>query len=367
MNSTTHSIDEWNAVAEQAMDLLKQLIATKSYSGQEHESALIIEKNLQSHGFEVERIQNNVLARGKHWVDGAPVLLLNSHHDTVRATSNWDTDPFEPVEMDGKLLGLGSNDAGAPLVCLLYIFYWLNERDQSFNLLFLASAEEETSGINGVPITLEAMGAVDLAVVGEPTSMELAVTERGLIVLDVTTLGESGHAARGEGVNALYKAVDAIEWLRSYEFQKVSERLGKVSMNVTQIEAGTQHNVVPDSCRFVVDVRPNDCYTNAEIVNIIREHIDGQVEPRSLHLNSSGIANHHPVVLKAKELGVSRVSSKTMSDQAQMPFPSVKIGPGDTHRSHTPNEFIYIHEILGGLMGYAQLLNGLEIPYWSPG
>jgi len=367
MNSTTHSIDEWNAVAEQAMDLLKQLIATKSYSGQEHESALIIEKNLQSHGFEVERIQNNVLARGKHWVDGAPVLLLNSHHDTVRATSNWDTDPFEPVEMDGKLLGLGSNDAGAPLVCLLYIFYWLNERDQSFNLLFLASAEEEISGINGVPITLEAMGAVDLAVVGEPTSMELVVTERGLIVLDVTTLGESGHAARGEGVNALYKAVDAIEWLRSYEFQKVSERLGKVSMNVTQIEAGTQHNVVPDSCRFVVDVRPNDCYTNAEIVNIIRKHIDGQVEPRSLHLNSSGIANHHPVVLKAKELGVSRVSSKTMSDQAQMPFPSVKIGPGDTHRSHTPNEFIYIHEILGGLMGYAQLLNGLEIPYWSPG
>jgi acetylornithine deacetylase len=366
MKSHYHTDNEWKIVAEQALSLLKQLIAIKSYSGQEEGTASLLENHLQSNGYRVERIQNNVLARGKKWTEGAPVLLLNSHHDTVQVTSNWDTDPFEPVEMSGKLHGLGSNDAGAPLVCLLHTFYWLNNYEQPYNVLFLASAEEETSGTNGFPIALEAMGKVDLAVVGEPTSMEMAVSERGLIVLDVTTLGESGHAARGEGVNALYKAVDAINWFRNFEFDKVSDQLGKVSMNVTQIKSGTQHNVIPDTCQFVVDVRPNDCYTNTEIVEIIRMNIDGRVNPRSLHLNSSGISNQHSVVLKAKELGILRVSSKTMSDQAHMPFPSIKIGPGNTQRSHTPNEFIYIDEILDGVMGYAHLLNGLDIPHWNP-
>lgn len=351
--------------AEEALELLKKLISTPSYSGEEDQTAALLASDLNQRGFEVERIQNNVIARSKEWNDDLPTLLLNSHHDTVRATDNWLTNPFEPVIKGEQLFGLGSNDAGAPLVSLLQSFYLLQAEQQNYNLVFLASAEEETSGKRGVPITLDALGKIDLAIVGEPTQMEMATSERGLIVLDVTMFGASGHAARGEGINALYKAVDAIQWFRSYTFDQVSELLGPVSMNVTKIEAGTQHNVVPDKCSFVVDVRPNDCYTNAEIVRIIQEHVEGEVVPRSLHLNSSGISSTHTIVEKARELGVATVSSKTMSDQAHMPFPSVKMGPGDTHRSHTPNEYIYIHELLEGIQGYYRMLNGLEIPHWK--
>jgi acetylornithine deacetylase len=367
MNTLTHIQQQTiENHAEEALELLKNLISTPSYSGEEDQTAALLESDLKRNGFPVQRIQNNVIARSKTWNDELPTLLLNSHHDTVRATENWVTDPFEPVLKGEQLFGLGSNDAGAPLVSLLQTFYLLQEKEQPFNLVFLASAEEETSGVRGVPITLDALGKIDLAVVGEPTQMEMATSERGLIVLDVTMHGESGHAARGEGVNALYKAVDAIQWFRSYSFEQVSELLGPVSMNVTKIEAGTQHNVVPDKCSFVVDVRPNDCYTNAEIVELIQEHVEGDVVPRSLHLNSSGIASSHSIVEKAKQLGVATVSSKTMSDQAHMPFPSVKMGPGNTHRSHTPNEFIYIHELKQGIQGYVELLHGLEIPHWQP-
>lgn len=354
-------MSEIKPLADKAANLLKKLISIPSYSIEEEETAELIFNYLSDQGFHPNRKINNVWAWAGTRDDSKPTLLLNSHHDTVKATSKWTYDPFIPTEIDGKLIGLGSNDAGGPLVSLLHVFLELAKTEQPYNLVFLASAEEETAGKQGVPIVLDEIGHVDLGVVGEPTSMEMAIAERGLIVLDCTAHGKSGHAARGEGENALYKAIKDIEWFRTFEFKHISEILGGINMTVTQIEAGTQHNVVPDECRFVVDVRPNEHYTNAEVVEIIRNHVECEINPRSLNLNASGTSPNHPVVRKGKKLGIKVYGSQTMSDQVHMPFPCIKIGPGDTKRSHTADEFIYLQEIENGIKVYLDLLNGFRI------
>jgi len=344
-----------------AIELLKAIISIQSYSGEEDKTADFIEKYLKEHGFSPQRKKNNVWAWVTDKDENKPTLLLNSHHDTVKATSKWSYDPFTPTIEDGKLIGLGSNDAGGPLVSLIHTFIHLAKTDQSYNLVFLASAEEETSGKQGVPIVLNELGKIDLGVVGEPTSMDMAIAERGLIVLDCVAHGESGHAARAEGDNALYKAMKDIEWFRTFQFEKESDVLGKVNMTVTQIEAGTQHNVVPDECRFVVDVRPNEHYTNQEVVTEIKRNVECEVKPRSLNLNASGISEDHLVVEKGKKFGIKTYGSQTMSDQVHMPFPCIKMGPGDTHRSHTADEYIYLHEVEKGIEIYIELLDKLEL------
>lgn len=352
---------ELNILSDKAINLLKQLISIQSYSGEEDNTADLIEDYLNKHGFHPQRKKNNVWAWASYKDENKPTLLLNSHHDTVKAALKWNYDPFTPTIENEKLFGLGSNDAGGPLVCLLHTFLHLGKTYQNYNLVFLASAEEETSGKQGVPIVLEELGDINLGVVGEPTSMRMAIAERGLIVLDCIAHGKSSHAARGEGENALYKAMKDIEWFRSYEFKKISEILGKINMTVTQIGAGSQHNVVPDECRFVVDVRPNEYYSNQEIVEEIRKHVQSEVTPRSLNLCASGIDEKHPVVQKGKQLGVEIYGSQTMSDQVHMPFDCIKMGPGDTHRSHTADEFIYLKEIEEGIELYIKLLDRLEI------
>lgn len=348
-------------LSEQAIELLKTLIATKSYSSEEDKTAQILSNMLEEFGFVPQRKGNNIWAINQPFDKNKPTVMLNSHHDTVFVSSKWTKDPFTPTLEEGKLFGLGSNDAGGPLVSLMATFVYLSKKEQPYNLIFLASAEEETSGKNGVPIVLPELPEIDFAVVGEPTSMNLAVAERGLIVLDCVSHGKSGHAARNEGENALYKAINDIEWFKTYEFEKASEMLGNINITVTQIEAGSQHNVVPDKCTFVVDIRPNEFYSNEEIVALIREHVGCDVYPRSTNLNASGIALDHKIVEKAKELDIPIYGSKTMSDQVHMPFNSVKIGPGSTHRSHTADEFIYLDEIRDGIKTYIQMLDQLKL------
>ncbi len=350
-----------NEISAKAIEFLKQLISIQSYSKEEDKTADLIADYLIEHGFKTHRKINNVWAWARERDESKPTLLLNSHHDTVRASSKWTYDPFSPTVEGDKLIGLGSNDAGGPLVSLLHVFLELSKSEQPYNLVFLASAEEETSGKQGVPIVLDEIGTIDVGVVGEPTSMDMAIAERGLLVLDCIAHGQSGHAARGEGENAIYKAMKDIEWFRSYDFGQKSDVLGKINMTVTLIEAGSQHNVVPDECRFVVDVRPNEHYSNEEVLNVIRKHVECDVNPRSLNLNASGITLDRPIVQKGKELGIRTYGSQTMSDQVHMPFPCIKMGPGDTRRSHTADEFIYITEIEKGIEIYLELLNGLEI------
>lgn len=350
-----------NLLSSKAVSFLKELISIKSYSKEEDKTADLLVDYLREYGFKPQRKVNNVWAWAGYVDEDKPTLLLNSHHDTVKASSKWTYNPFTPTVVDGKLFGLGSNDAGGPLVSLLLVFIELSKKEQPYNLVFLASAEEETSGKQGVPIVLEEIGQIDLGVVGEPTSMDMAIAERGLIVLDCITHGKSGHAARGEGENALYKSMKDIEWFKSFDFEKKSDVLGKINMTVTQIEAGSQHNVVPDECSFVVDVRPNEYYSNGEVVEIIRKHVECEVNPRSLNLNASGISLEHPIVKKGIELGIRTYGSQTMSDQVHMPFPCIKMGPGDTKRSHTVDEYIYLNEIEEGIQIYLKLLDGLEI------
>lgn len=348
-------------ISDNAITLLKKLISIQSYSKEEGETADLIFNYLAENGFSPKRKLNNVWAWSGERDASKPTMLLNSHHDTVKASSKWTYDPFSATEIDGRLVGLGSNDAGGPLVSLMHVFIELSKSEQPYNLAFLASAEEETSGKQGVPIVLDELGSIDLGVVGEPTSMDMAIAERGLIVLDGIAHGQSGHAARGEGENALYKAIKDIEWFKSFEFEKKSKVLGGINMTVTQIDAGSQHNVVPDECRFVIDVRPNEHYSNKEVVEIIQKNVKSEIVPRSLNLNASGISIEHSAVKRGLELGIRTYGSQTMSDQVHMPFQCIKMGPGDTRRSHTADEFIYLDEIRNGIEIYLKLLNGLEI------
>jgi acetylornithine deacetylase len=345
-----------------AIELLCRLIAVPSLSREEAETASIIELFLKEQGCETFRKGNNVWVRS--FIDERlPVILLNSHHDTVKPVASWTRDPFKPRTEGMKLYGLGSNDAGASLVCLLMTFLRFRQRtDRQYNLIFAATAEEEVTGTNGIALILEDLGHLDLAIVGEPTQMQMAVAEKGLMVLDCETIGKTGHAARNEGINALYLALDDIEWFRHFHFPRTSPLLGEVKLTVSVIQSGYQHNVVPDSCKYVADVRTNEHYKNIEALEIIRSNMKhSTVTPRSTHINSSSIPMTHPFVQKGLSLGLSTYGSPTTSDQARIPYTSVKIGPGDSARSHTADEFIFIDDIDKGIKIYGNLLENLTL------
>lgn len=345
----------------EATELLKKLIRIPSISREEGLCADLIKNYIAENGYTVSRLKNNVWTIASGFDGNRPTLLLNSHIDTVKPVDGWTFDPFIPTEKDGKIYGLGSNDAGASVVALLHTFFLLSQENQPYNLIFSATAEEELSGKDGIELLLKELPKIDFAIVGEPTNMQLAVAEKGLMVLDCTAHGKAGHAARNEGENAIYKVLADIEWFKNYHFPKVSEFLGEVKMSVTQINAGTQHNVVPDKCTFVVDIRSNELYTNEEILEVIKKHISCDAVPRSTRLSSSATPPDHPIIGQAKKTGREIYGSPTLSDQALMPFPSLKIGPGKSARSHTADEFIEIKEIEQAISVYYELLSGLNL------
>ncbi|MEZ4828299.1 MAG: M20 family metallo-hydrolase [Bacteroidia bacterium] len=346
----------------QAVSLLKQLIATPSFSREESGTADIISRFFSDRSIPHTRYGHNILSSNLHFREGLPVILLNSHHDTVKPNSGWTLDPFAPTEAGDKLTGLGSNDAGGPLVSLIATFlHYYDSPDLPYNLVLAATAEEEISGAGGIASVLPQIGDIDLGIIGEPTGMHLAIAERGLMVLDCEAKGKSGHAARNEGINAIYEALPDIEWFRTWQFDKVSDMLGPVKMTVSQIQAGTQHNVVPDICTFVVDVRVNEYYSNQQLFEIIDSHTRCQVKARSFRLNSSRIDTSHPVVVRGKSLGRNCYGSPTLSDQALIPYPTIKIGPGESARSHTADEYILLSEIEQGIDLYIALLHDLKL------
>ena len=343
------------------ISLLEQLIAIPSVSREETAAADLLERYIEAEGYTASRLGNNVWAMGPGFDTARPTLLLNSHLDTVKPVAGWTCDPFSPTRVGDRLYGLGSNDAGASLVSLLHTFFYLAQRPQPYNLIFAASAEEEVSGEGGMRRLLPELPKIDFALVGEPTGMRLAVAEKGLMVLDCTATGRAGHAARDEGDNAIYRALPCMEWFRTHEFPKRSPLLGAVKTTVTIVQAGTQHNVVPDRCTFTVDIRSNELYSNDELLNEIRAHVPCQITPRSTRLNSSRTPLDHPLVKRAQSLGLELFGSPTLSDQSLMPFPSAKIGPGDSARSHTADEYIRPAEIDQALDLYKALLDGLEV------
>lgn len=344
------------------IDLLMQLIAIPSLSREEHDAASLIRQFLQKKNVPFQEKLNNTWMFNFHFDKAKPSILLNSHIDTVKPAKGWTYDPFRATTEGERITGLGSNDAGGPLVSLLATFlHFYHRSDLPYNLIFAASAEEENSGINGFEAIKSYLPDIAFAIVGEPTRMEVAIAEKGLLVLDCVAYGKSGHAARNEGENALYKAINDIQILKNFSFEKVSDVLGPVKITVTQIEAGSQHNVVPDICHFVVDVRTNEFYSNQVVFETISGLITSEVQPRSFRLNSSGIPVDHPFAIKAKEMGIRCYGSPTTSDQAIMPWPSVKIGPGDSARSHTADEYILKSEITEGIERYILLLEGLQL------
>ena len=344
-----------------AVELLKKLIATPSVSRNEKDAADIMEQTIRSYGFEPQREANNLWIIDPHYDESRPTLLLNAHIDTVKPVASWSRDPFSPDVEDGVLYGLGSNDCGGGLCSLLQIFRMLTEKPQSYNLIYLASAEEEVSGKDGITRALPLLPHIDLAIVGEPTGMNPAVAEKGLMVLDVIAHGKSGHAARNEGVNAIYEALDDMCWIRDYKFEKVSEFLGPTKMTLTVVNAGTQHNVIPDKCTMLVDIRTNEFYDNEEVYEFIRQHLKSEVKAHGFRLKSSRINPEHPLIRKCVAMGMKPFGSPTLSDQALMHFPSFKLGPGESSRSHSANEFIRISEIRDAIAKYETLLDGAAI------
>ena len=344
-----------------AVQLLKKLIATPSVSRNEKDAADIMEQTIRSYGFEPQREANNLWIIDPHYDESRPTLLLNAHIDTVKPVASWSRDPFSPDVEDGVLYGLGSNDCGGGLCSLLQMFRMLTEKPQSYNLIYLASAEEEVSGKDGITRALPLLPHIDLAIVGEPTGMNPAVAEKGLMVLDVIAHGKSGHAARNEGVNAIYEALDDMRWIRDYKFEKVSEFLGPTKMTLTVVNAGTQHNVIPDKCTMLVDIRTNEFYDNEEVYELIRQHLKSEVKAHSFRLKSSRIDPEHPLIRKCVAMGMKPFGSPTLSDQALMHFPSFKLGPGESSRSHSANEFIRISEIRDAIAKYEPLLDGTAI------
>ena len=349
----------------EAVALLQKLIAIPSVSQQEEAAADMFEQILHSYGFTPHRYHNNVWAFSHDFKEGMPTILLNAHIDTVKPVSTWTHDPFVPTIEGDRLYGLGSNDCGGGLMALLQVFRILGTRNwkrgERPQFIFLVSAEEEVSGKNGISSVLPLLPSIDVAIVGEPTGMEPAVAEKGLMVLDVIAHGKSGHAARNEGVNAIYEILDDLQWIRSYEFDRVSPLLGPTKMQVTVIHAGTQHNVVPDECKVLVDVRTNERYSNREVYDIIAGHLRSEVIPHSFRLNSSSIPLDHPLVRCCMELGMTPFGSPTLSDQALMSFPSLKLGPGDSARSHTADEYICVSEIQHAIEIYTLLLQNVQL------
>lgn len=345
---------------QEAIILLKKLIETPSFSSEEDQTALLIEAWFTRYNISFERENNNIWAFNKHFNEALPTLLLNSHHDTVKPNQGYTLDPFEAIEKDGKLFGLGSNDAGGCLVSLIASFtYFYDTENLPYNIVMVASAEEESSGSNGLNSVLKHLPHLDCAIVGEPTEMQLAIAEKGLLVLDVIVEGTAGHAAHPNNNNAIINALAVIEWFRDYTFEKVSEVLGPVKMTVTGVNAGKQHNVVPAECHLVIDIRVNDCYSNTEILETVIKELGNKakVTPRSLHLNSSSIAIDHPIVQAGIALGRSTYGSPTLSDQSVLYCQSLKLGPGSSPRSHTADEFIYINEIEEGIELYIKILS----------
>lgn len=342
------------------IDLLKNMIRIPSFSRDEGAVADFLERWMLTEGFAARRLGNNL------WIesgpaDGRPTILLNAHIDTVKPASGYTRDPFTPEIEDGCLYGLGSNDDGGSLIALLETYSRLIQKEQPYRLIFSATAEEEVSGKGGLDLILPELGRIDFGVMGEPTGMRMAVAERGLMVLDCTAYGKSGHAARNEGVNAIYKAIEDIQWFKSHSFDRVSDFLGAVKMSVTQINAGTQHNVVPDKCTFVVDVRPNGMYTNPELLELIKSSVSCEVKERSTRIGSSHLPMDHPAVVRGLSLGLEPFGSPTTSNQALCHFPTLKIGPGDSARSHSANEYIRLDEIGEGIETYVALLCGLTL------
>lgn len=353
---------KYDSNVRQAIDLLQMLISTPSISKEESDAADKLQTFiLRSAPFRVDmhRHLNNIWCVSPDFDSAKPTLLLDAHIDTVRPVADWSSQPYTPVISGDRIMGLGSNDDGGSLVSLLQVFYLLCGGKQNYNAIFLASAEEEISGKGGIEAVLPLLPTISCAVVGEPTGMRPAIAEKGLMVLDCVAHGIAGHAARDTGINAIYVALKDIDWFREYKFPKQSPLLGDVRMSVTQISAGTQHNVVPDVCKFVVDVRSNECYSNRELLGLIRENVSVDVEPRSLRLNSSSISLEHPLLLRAAEMGLVPFGSPTLSNQALLDIPTIKMGPGDSSRSHTANEYILISEIEQGIEVYMQLLDGL--------
>jgi acetylornithine deacetylase len=351
----------------QATGLLKQVLAIPSLSREETQVCSFLQEWFREKGFQVFRKHNNI------WIksfrnENLPTILMNSHLDTVKPSSDWTFDPYLPEIHDFKIYGLGSNDAGGSLIAMIFSFLELHElTNRDYNLILVLSSEEEISGVKGISSIIEDLGKFDLAIIGEPTEMRMAVSERGLIVLDCIAHGRAGHAAHKNGENAIMKAFEDIAKLENMKFDKVSEFLGEVGICVTQIEAGTQHNVIPDICKFVVDVRTNEHYSNEEILKIISSQLNSEVIPRSMRLASSSLSMSHPLVKKAREMGIETFGSKTLSDQAVIPGPSVKIGPGISERSHQADEFIFINEIEHGIDLYIKLLTGFKLDYEALG
>ena len=352
-----HTLPTHTSLLHDTVCVLKKLIAIPSVSREEKLAADFIESYLAERGASPQRLHNNVWAMSTHFSPKRPTLLLNAHIDTVKPSAAWSSSPFSPLQEGDRLYGLGSNDCGGGLCTLMQVFLALREEGElGYNLIYLASAEEEVSGKLGVESVIPHLPPIDVALVGEPTGMQPAIAEKGLMVLDCTSYGKAGHAARNEGVNAIYEALPDIEWFRSAKLPLVSSLLGEVKMSVTMIRAGQQHNVVPDTCEFVVDVRSNECYTNAELLDYIRQQVRCTVKERSTRLNSSHIDVGHPLVQSALALGRKPFGSPTLSDQALMPFPSFKMGPGNSARSHTADEFICISEIEEAISIYMQML-----------
>ena len=342
---------------ESAYELLKELISIPSFSKSEDKTADCIEKFFATYNIPTHREMNNVWAFNKFYDASKPTILLNSHHDTVKPNASYTLNPFEPIEKEGKLYGLGSNDAGGCLVSLIATFiHFYDKENLNYNLVLAATAEEEISGVNGIESIFKKLGTIDFAIVGEPTEMNLAIAEKGLLVLDCVTKGTSSHAAHPNHDNAILNALEDIQWFNSYKFDKVSDLLGEVKMTVTIINSGSQHNVVPDSCQFTVDVRTTEMYSNTEIFNIIQQNIKSEVTPRSLRLNSSSIPLSHPFVQAGIKMGRTYYGSPTSSDQAVIPCPSLKMGPGLSTRSHSSDEFIYVDEIKNAIQIYNSVL-----------
>jgi acetylornithine deacetylase len=346
---------------QQAINLLKHLISTPSFSREEDKTAKIINDFLQKNGVETIQTRNNVWCKSKFFDAAKPTILLNSHHDTVKPVQGWTRNPFESTTENGILYGLGSNDAGASLVSLMAAFLHFYNQKLPFNLIFAATAEEEISGANGIALIKNDFGKIAGGIVGEPTEMKMAIAEKGLMVVDGIAHGKAGHAAREEGVNALYIALEDIDFIRNYEFAEVSELLGKTKMSVTQIEAGTQHNVVPDTCKFVMDIRTTEKHTNQGVFEFLQKNTQSELKARSFRLNSSGISLSHPLVKSGLSLGLEYFGSSTLSDQALLDFPTIKMGVGKSERSHTADEFIYLKEIEEGIDGYVEILERLEV------
>ena len=366
------SNEDLNILYSDAVNLLKKLIAIPSFSKEEDKSANAIEQFLQSKNVATERFLNNIWAKNKYFDESKPTILLNSHHDTVKPNKGYTLDPFSPIvqkdsyahkgsfggEKENKLFGLGSNDAGGALVSLIATFLYFYEKENlKYNLILAASAEEEISGKNGVELLLSHLGKIDCGIVGEPTQMQMAIAERGLLVLDCVSEGKAGHAAREEGENAIYKAMKDIEWFQSYQFPKTSELLGPVKMNVTVIETDNNtHNLVPSQCSFVADIRVNELYTFDEVLHTIKENVKCKIQPRSTRLRPSFISLDHPIVKAGLSLNKTYYGSPTTSDKSLMSFPALKMGPGNSVRSHIADEFIYLDEIKAGIEIYIKLL-----------